>query len=80
MPSFDHVVDPYDRARPGYPPGVFDELEPLEGRRVLDAGAGTGIATRALAARGAEVVALDVGVQLLTRTRLHSPDVAVVVR
>lgn len=79
MASFDHVVDPYDRARPGYPAGVFDAIEPLAGCRVLDGGAGTGIATRALEARGAVVTAVDIGAQLLTRARHHSPGLCAVV-
>jgi ubiquinone/menaquinone biosynthesis C-methylase UbiE len=40
--SFEAVADEYDAARPSYPDDVFDALEPLAGRRVLDVGAGTG--------------------------------------
>src|SRR4051812_27563949 len=61
MPSFDPVVDAYDAARPSYPDGVYDALEPLAGALVVEGGAGTGIATRAFRARGASVVAVDVG-------------------
>lgn len=62
--SFGSVAAAYDRARPSYPPELFDALErlagrPLKGARVLDVGAGTGISTRLLAARGAEVVAVE---------------------
>ncbi|MCG6497248.1 class I SAM-dependent methyltransferase [Kitasatospora sp. A2-31] len=62
--SFGSVASEYDRARPTYPEELFDELErlagrPLKGARVLDVGAGTGIATRLLAARGAAVVAVE---------------------
>lgn len=67
VPSFDPVVDAYDAARPSYPDGVYDALGPLAGLAVLDAGAGTGIATRAMRARGAKVLALDVGEQMLRR-------------
>ncbi len=60
---FDPVADGYQAARPGYPDAFYDLLErvvgPLAGRLVLDVGAGTGIATRSLAARGARVVAVD---------------------
>jgi SAM-dependent methyltransferase len=66
---FDHVVDEYDAARPSYPQGVFDLLEPLDGRVVVDGGAGTGIATRELLARGAAAVALDLSLVMLTRAR-----------
>ena len=67
MPSFDPVVDAYDAARPSYPEGVHDALEPLAGARVVEGGAGTGIATRTLRERGADVVALDIGEQMLRR-------------
>jgi SAM-dependent methyltransferase len=62
---FDRVAAEYDRSRPRYPDGVFDQLGDLDGRLVLEGGAGTGIATRALVARGARVVAVDVGADLL---------------
>ncbi|MEV0535664.1 class I SAM-dependent methyltransferase [Kitasatospora sp. NPDC050463] len=73
--SFGGVAAEYDLARPSYPDELFDELERLAGRslkgaRVLDVGAGTGIATRLLAARGADVVAVEptpgMGAQFLT--------------
>ncbi|MFD7452993.1 class I SAM-dependent methyltransferase [Kitasatospora sp. NPDC059827] len=62
--SFGAVAAEYDRGRPGYPDELFDAVERIWGRglkgaRVLDVGAGTGIATRLLAARGAEVVAVE---------------------
>ena len=71
MTSFDGVADAYDAARPEYPEAVYDALEaatgPLRWRTVFDGGAGTGIASRALAARGAHVVAFDIGVAMLRR-------------
>lgn len=67
MALFESVADEYDAGRPAYPAGVFDALGPLLGLRVLDVGAGTGIATRELLARGAMVVALDPGSQVLRR-------------
>ena len=50
---FDHVAAIYDANRPDYPGELFDALEsalgqPLLRADVLDVGAGTGIATRAL--------------------------------
>ncbi len=62
--SFGGVAAEYDRARPSYPDELFDALERLAGRgldgaRVLDVGAGTGISTRLLAGRGADVVAVE---------------------
>ena len=43
--------------------GPEARVGPLAGRLVLDCGAGTGIASRQLAARGARVVSLDLGEQ-----------------
>jgi SAM-dependent methyltransferase len=74
---FDAAAREYDAARPSYPDALFDELErvtgPLAGRLVLDWGAGTGIASRQLAARGARVVSLDIGEQMLRRALARSP-------
>jgi SAM-dependent methyltransferase len=76
---FDSAAAQYDAARPSYPPAVFDEIErrtgPLPGRLVLDFGAGTGIASRELARRGATVVCLDIGEQMLRRARARSPQI-----
>ena len=51
--SFDKVAEAYDRARPGYPESMFDDLithkNIHEGSRVLEVGAGTGQATLLLA-------------------------------
>ena len=79
MVSFDSVVDAYDEGRPAYPAAVFEELEPLAGRRVVDVGAGTGIATQQLVARGCNVVPVDIGSALLQRARHRVPGLAPVV-
>ena len=67
--TFDAVAASYDKARPGYPASLFDDIRNLSGltRRdaVLELGCGTGKATRALADISREVVALDPGGQLL---------------
>ncbi len=76
---FDAVADEYDAARPSYPGGVFDALGALEGLRVLDVGAGTGIATRALMDRLARVVAVDPGSEVLRRAAARTPALAAVV-
>src|SRR4051794_32744557 len=68
MPSFDPVVDAYERGRPSYPDALYEALGDLHGARVVDGGAGTGIGTRALRQRGASVVALDIGEAMLRRT------------
>jgi SAM-dependent methyltransferase len=79
---FDVAASEYDTARPSYPEAVFDELEartgPLAGRLVLDWGAGTGISARQLASRGARVVLLDIGEEMLRRARARDPRAACV--
>lgn len=58
--SFGTVAADYDRYRPGYPAALYDDVLALApGRRVLEAGAGTGRATLGLAARGATVTAVE---------------------
>ena len=50
----------YERGRPGYPDGAVDRLvSALPGRSVVDLAAGTGKLTRALVARGLDVVAIE---------------------
>src|SRR3954451_4039082 len=53
----------YHAARPAYPDALVDVLVALSGLapadRVLEVGAGTGIATAALAARGLALVAVE---------------------
>jgi len=77
---FDAAAREYDAARPSYPAALLDELEsiagPLAGRLVLDWGAGTGISGRQLAARGARVVLLDIGEQMLRHARARAPGAA----
>ncbi|MFT3864896.1 MAG: class I SAM-dependent methyltransferase [Solirubrobacterales bacterium] len=57
--SFGAAADLYERSRPEYPAAAVDWLVPEGARKVLDLGAGTGKLTRALAARGLEVVAVE---------------------
>ena len=79
---FDSAAAQYDTARPSYPATLFDELAmragPLTGKLVLDWGAGTGIASRQLAERGATVISLDIGEQMLRRALVRSPGSACV--
>ncbi|HEX6167141.1 MAG TPA: methyltransferase domain-containing protein [Acidimicrobiales bacterium] len=79
MVSFEGVAEEYDAGRPGYPAGVFDALEPLAGARVVEGGAGTGIATRELLARGARVVPVDIGPRLLRVALGHTTALTPVV-
>lgn len=81
--SFDSVADQYDEARPSYPPALFDAIEELAGRplkasRVIDVGAGTGIATRLLRERGARVTAVEPGPGMAARLHRAAPDVPLV--
>ncbi|HEX5937063.1 MAG TPA: class I SAM-dependent methyltransferase [Actinomycetota bacterium] len=79
MEPFGTVVDEYDSGRPGYPDALYEELEPLAGMTVLEGGAGTGIATVSLLARGARVVPFDIGMTMLVRAMRKMPGVPGVV-
>ncbi|GAA0675192.1 class I SAM-dependent methyltransferase [Kitasatospora atroaurantiaca] len=81
--SFGSVAAEYDAGRPSYPDQLFDELErlsgrPLKGADVLDVGAGTGIATRLLAARGARVTAVEPSPGMAARLHAVSPEIPLV--
>lgn len=54
--------------------GEADFLEGLGPRSVLDAGCGTGRVTRELAARGFDVVGVDLDETMLATARTKSPD------
>jgi SAM-dependent methyltransferase len=81
--SFGAVAGEYASARPSYPDQLFDELERLTGRSlrgadVLDVGAGTGIATRLLAGRGARVTAVEPSPGMAARLHAASPEIPLV--
>jgi SAM-dependent methyltransferase len=57
--SFGAHADAYDRARPEWPEEVARWLVPEDARLVVELGAGTGKLTRAIAALGARVVAVE---------------------
>lgn len=63
----------YERARPEYPSDAVDWLLPWGAKTVLDLGAGTGKLTRALAARGLEVFAVDPSPKMLDQLRTVIP-------
>ncbi|CAL9495438.1 putative methyltransferase [Streptomyces sp. enrichment culture] len=76
--SFNRAAAQYAAARPAYPPALFDTLEeltgrPLTGARVGDIGAGTGIATALLHARGADVIAVEPGAGMAAQFRRALP-------
>ncbi|MQY16509.1 putative methyltransferase [Streptomyces sp. RB5] len=81
--SFDEAAAHYAAVRPDYPPALFDAIEdltarPLAGSDVLDCGAGTGIATRLLRARGARVVSLEPGAGMAAELRRAEPTAPLV--
>jgi SAM-dependent methyltransferase len=58
--GFARSADAYERGRPGYPDAAVDRLgAALPGKQVVDLAAGTGKLTRALVARGCDVVAVE---------------------
>jgi SAM-dependent methyltransferase len=81
--TFAEVAELYDRARPGYPPQLFDDLVVLAGlrtgARVLEVGCGTGQATRDLAARGLDVTCVELSSDLAAVARRNVPAAEVVV-
>ena len=73
----------YAAARPHYPDELFETLDRLQaghlnGSRVYDVAAGTGIASRQLAERGARVVALELSGAMLAKLAADSPGIHVV--
>jgi 2-polyprenyl-3-methyl-5-hydroxy-6-metoxy-1,4-benzoquinol methylase len=76
---FDELMDDYDLGRRlDVLVGSFLGAIDLRGKIVLDAGCGVGGVTGALVARGAHVVALDIGPQLAATTRSRHHCEAVV--
>ena len=81
--SFNTAAAQYAANRPSYPPTLFTAIEnlahrPLAGARVVDVGAGTGIATALLKARGANVLAVEPGDGMAAEFRRALPDTPVV--
>ncbi|MFF4575709.1 class I SAM-dependent methyltransferase [Streptomyces sp. NPDC001410] len=81
--SFNAAAAQYAANRPSYPPALFDTVEelagrPLSGARVVDVGAGTGIATALLDARGADVLAVEPGAGMAAEFRRALPHIPIV--
>lgn len=74
--SFDAWAEEYDRYRPGYPDALFDEISTRlslpEQPEVVDLGAGTGIASAAMARRGWRVTAVEPGEPMLAALRARA--------
>lgn len=68
---FDESPETYDRARPSYPEAMWDELfqRLAPSLRLVEIGPGTGKATAALLARGAQIVACEPGTNLANYLR-----------
>ncbi|MGW2324968.1 class I SAM-dependent methyltransferase [Streptomyces sp. NPDC001700] len=73
--TFDEDAELYDRARPGYPPELYDDLMELAGTgpgsRVLEVGCGTGQATVPLAGRGCRITAVEAGPHMAAVARCN---------
>ncbi|MFI1359742.1 class I SAM-dependent methyltransferase [Streptomyces sp. NPDC020898] len=81
--SFNAAAAQYAQNRPSYPPALLDAIEhladhPLTRSRVADIGAGTGIATALLHARGAHVIAVEPGDGMAAQFRRTLPDIPIV--
>ncbi|MFF3661479.1 class I SAM-dependent methyltransferase [Streptomyces olivochromogenes] len=81
--SFNTAAAQYAANRPSYPPALFTVLEelaahPLKGAKVIDVGAGTGISTTLLHARGADVIAVEPGEGMAAEFRRAHPDIPLV--
>ncbi|HEX4034685.1 MAG TPA: methyltransferase domain-containing protein [Solirubrobacteraceae bacterium] len=75
--SFGSAAKLYDRARPSYPPALIDDLLRDGPRRVLDVGCGTGIASALLAARGCEVLGVELDPRMAAVAAAKGLDVEV---
>ncbi len=83
--SFDRAAELYERARPGYPDELIDDVVALTGlgpgSRVVEIGCGTGKATVPLAERGLRITCVELGASLaaIAQQKLALfPDVQVV--
>ena len=83
--TFEAAAALYQRARPDYPPALFDDLIELaslrRGDRLLEIGCATGKATLPLAAHGFRITCVELGRELVDAARGNLaafPDVTVV--
>ena len=74
----DQVAQRYDRARPGYPAALFDDIIAYAGlaanARILEVGCGTGQATLPLARRGFALDCIEPGAQMIAIARANLAD------
>ncbi|MFG3287190.1 class I SAM-dependent methyltransferase [Streptomyces sp. NPDC048111] len=81
--SFNKAAPQYAKYRPSYPPQLLDTIEslaahPLQHARIADIGAGTGIASTLLHARGARVTAVEPGEGMAAQFRRTYPEIPLV--
>ncbi|MFJ8314262.1 MULTISPECIES: class I SAM-dependent methyltransferase [unclassified Streptomyces] len=81
--SFNTAAPQYAANRPSYPPPLLDAVEelaahPLKNAHVADIGAGTGIASTLLHARGANVTAVEPGEGMAAEFRRNNPRIRLV--
>jgi SAM-dependent methyltransferase len=69
---FGEVAGLYERARPSYPAALIDDLVrwAQPGARALEVGAGTGKATRLVAARGVSVLGIEPSAEMAVYARV----------
>jgi len=75
--SFGRVAERYDRARPSYPPALFDALLADGAHDVLDVGCGTGIAAALMAQRGCSVLGVEIDERMAAVARSKQLEVEV---
>jgi SAM-dependent methyltransferase len=77
---FGEVADDYDRIRPGYPDQLVDDVLAAAGPGpVLEVGAGTGKATVAFAARGADLTCIEPDPRMAALLRRKLPSLPILV-
>ena len=74
--SFNEAAEIYDRMRPSYPPDLFDSLFQMlpSQPEIVEVGPGTGQATKDLLARGASVLAIEIGPAMAAKLRSNLPS------
>jgi SAM-dependent methyltransferase len=74
--SFNEAPDIYDKVRPSYPAELFDTLfQVLPSQpEIVEVGPGTGQATKDLLARGASVLAIEIGPATAAKLRSNLPS------
>src|ERR1700739_2860687 len=76
--SFGSIAEDYDGLRPRAPPEAVDWLVPSGCQVAVDVGAGTGLFTRTLVDRAAQVIAVEPDARMRKVLTARSPGVRVV--